>query len=847
MKPKRTVFKTCLLCAVLIQAISIEAQTVTNVAAGSFHSLFLKNDGSLWAMGYNLYGQLGDGTTNNINLPEQIVATGVKAIAAGSFHSLFLKSDGSLWAMGASGDGELGDGGSHGDYYTNRAEQIVASNVTAIAAGYNHSLFLKSDGSLWAMGDNGHGELGDGTLNSTNRPKQIVASGVTAIAAGRGYSFFVKSNGSLWAMGWNYTGQLGDGTLNSTSLPKQIVASGVTAIAAGDEHSLFLKSDGSLWAMGLNYDGQLGDGTADNGNYYTNRPEQIVASGVTAIAAGDYYSLFLTSSGSLWAMGANGYGQLGDGNPPFGVHLPEQIVASGVTAIAGGLSHSLFVKSDGSLWVMGYNSFGQLGDGTLNDTNRPKQIVAGPSSSPSITSKPAAAIAIAAAGTTNLSVSVLPSSVFSSQWFFNGTGIMGATETNLTISNFDLSKAGIYSIVVSNQNGSDFAFTVLRLTNSPVVLVDGVDVGGGSVSRVASAQISMSSTFGGNAHIYYTHDGSTPSFLSIPYNGPFQLTQTATIRALAYDSAYVSSAEAAPITVEVVPIYRLISSTPGGGSTAFSPAAYSGGDYFISNTAVTITATPSSGWSFLGWLGDAAGPNPMATLTMTRDMAVQALFGTAVTSNALGAGQIWFGRQVSLYPYGTTLAVAAMPQTGSYLINWAGALSGSNNPNALVVTTPNPIITALFGSLSAGRYALTVLPQGAGSVTVSPYTNRYASGTVVTVTAVPGSGQTFTGWSGDASGAQNPLILTMTQSKMIAANFTSRPTISTAPPLNRMAEQGFRFSLIGELGIVSRIDGSSNLFNWNSLGWLTNDFGTSQFLDTAALTNAAQFYRAVTQ
>jgi hypothetical protein len=62
-----------------------------------------------------------------------------------------------------------------------------------------------------------------------------------------------------------------------------------------------------------------------------------------------------------------------------------------------------------------------------------------------------------------------------------------------------------------------------------------------------------------------------------------------------------------------------------------------------------------------------------------------------------------------------------------------------------------------------------------------------------------------------------------------------------------LAEQGFRFSLIGELGIACRIDGSSNLSSWVPLGWLTNDFGISQFLDPAALTNAAQFYRAVTQ
>jgi alpha-tubulin suppressor-like RCC1 family protein len=149
----------------------------------------------------------------------------------------------------------------------------VATKVTAVAAGEYHSLFLKSDGSLWAMGANNFGQLGDGTYNQTNRPEQIVASGVTAIAAGYYHSLFLQSDGSLWAMGYNTSGQLGDGTYNQTNRPEQIVASGVTAIAAADDHSLFLKSDGSLWAMGYNAHGELGDGTYTK----TNRPEQIVA------------------------------------------------------------------------------------------------------------------------------------------------------------------------------------------------------------------------------------------------------------------------------------------------------------------------------------------------------------------------------------------------------------------------------------------------------------------------------------------------------------------------------------------------------------------------------------------
>jgi alpha-tubulin suppressor-like RCC1 family protein len=348
-KTRRNLIQIWLLCAALstlnLQPSTAFAQPVTKVAGGEFHSLFLKSDGSLWAMG-----------DNSINL------------------------------SGASSGGQLGDGTYNN---TNRPEQIVASNVTAIAAGSGHSLFLKSDGSLWAMGFNGFGQLGDGTHGSgpwftTNQPEQIVASNVTAIAGGFWHSLFLKSDGSLWAMGWNYDGQLGDGTFNTTNQPEQIVASNVTAIAAGGYHSLFLKSDGSLWAMGSDYYGQLGDGTYGIGypNNGTNRPEQIVASNVTALAAGYWHSLFLKSDGSLWAMGDNEYGQLGDGTYND-TSLPERIVASNITAIAGGGYHSLFLKSDGSLWAMGYNNYGQLGDGTYDiaypgGTNRPEQIVAGP-------------------------------------------------------------------------------------------------------------------------------------------------------------------------------------------------------------------------------------------------------------------------------------------------------------------------------------------------------------------------------------------------------------------------------------------------------------------------------------
>jgi alpha-tubulin suppressor-like RCC1 family protein len=379
MKTKRNLIRFWLLGAALLtlnlQTSTAIAQPVTQVAAGYHHSLFLKSDGGLWVIGDDSAGELGDGRSiaynSNTNRPEQIVGSNVTAVTAGNFDSLFLETNGSLWAMGSDMYGQLGDGDGIDNPTRNRPELIMGSNVTAIAAGNGYNLFLKSDGSLWTMG----GIVGGNY--ETNLPEQIVASNVTVIAAGGAHNLFLKNDGSLWAMGNNGWGQLGDGTYNRTNQPEQIVGSNVTAIAAGYGHSLFLKSDGSLWAMGDNDVGELGDGTTDNGNYATNLPEEIVGTNVTAIAAGYSHSLFLKSDGSLWAMGDNFFGDLGDGTYNS-TNRPEQIVASNVIAIAAGEDFSLFLKSDGSLWAMGLNDDGELGDGTYNNTNRPEQIVAGP-------------------------------------------------------------------------------------------------------------------------------------------------------------------------------------------------------------------------------------------------------------------------------------------------------------------------------------------------------------------------------------------------------------------------------------------------------------------------------------
>jgi len=411
------------------------------------------------AWGYNDYGQLGDGTMNNQSMSE-LVLSNVVAAAAGSQHSLFAKGDGTLWAVGYNASGQLGDGTAI--TRSNAVAVLGGSNVVTVAAGYYHSLFVKSDGTLWAMGDNSYGQLGDGT--TTSRYSAVcVASNVVAAAAGSYCSLSLKSDGTLWAMGDNSNGQLGDGT-TITRTNAVCVASNVVAAAAGTVHSLFVKGDGTLWAMGYNITGQLGDGTQ------TDRHSPVcVASNVVAAAGGTYHSVFLKNNGTLWAMGANFFGQLGDGTLT-GQTSPE-CVASNVVTLAAGDFDSLFVKSDGTLWAMGYNQYGELGDGTTMLRTSPvpiysmllANIVSGESAlhslaiglplPPVITSQPTNQTTMAGSNIT-FTVAASGVGVLNYQWQFNGTNLSGATATNCSLTGVTTVSAGSYTVTVTSSSGS---------------------------------------------------------------------------------------------------------------------------------------------------------------------------------------------------------------------------------------------------------------------------------------------------------------------------------------------------------------------------------------------------------
>jgi hypothetical protein len=313
------------------------------------------------------------------------------------------------------------------------------------------------------------------------------------------------------------------------------------------------------------------------------------------------------------------------------------------------------------------------------------------------------------------------------------------------------------------------------------------------------------------------------------------------LRTIAYNADFTQSVAGDPVSIVILP--TLTGLTDGGGSVAIAPPT---GDYY-SNSLAVVAATPAPGWTLLQWLGDATGTNPVVSLSMTRNKTVRAVFGTTLNTTVVGSGSIVSSPVSPWHPYGSQVRLTAVPVTGNYLVLWANAAAGeTNNPLTFAVANANPTVTAVFASFGGTKTnALTVIPDGRGQVTLTPPGSRFPLNTNVVLQATPDLGQEFLGWSGAASGGDNPLVVMMNSTKVITASFTKRPWLHGEGNPDLLSQDGFRLTLMGEFGVAYQIFASTDWSGWTLLGAVTNDWGTTQFTDPAATNLPARFYRAL--
>ncbi len=394
---------------------------VSDVSAGSSHSLAVAADGTVWAWGYNSKGQLAlPAGTSVVYSPYQVAGLAdMIRVHSGRSTSFAIDSAGVLWAWGENGRGQLGLGDTEdrrqpeavslpaaavdvatGDDFTlvrladgtvsgfGRGAYLGAAGTTSdipapvavpgltgvadLAATDEHIVAVLQDGSVVAWGDNSRNQVGEMPEEFVPEPVAVgLLEDVIAVAAGSYHSLAVDSAGRVLAWGNNAYDQLGwnspERRFGFEAVPLQV---GIRQVAAF-RHTLMLDTSGRIWSWGENYYGQLGTGD----DVHRGFPQQSIAlSSVRSVAAGQDHSLALDSDGTVWSWGYNYAGALGLGDTVSRQHPTQVTGLPSVSIIAAGTGHNLALDTNGEVWAWGYGRDGQLGHGSTTDSLVPVKV-----------------------------------------------------------------------------------------------------------------------------------------------------------------------------------------------------------------------------------------------------------------------------------------------------------------------------------------------------------------------------------------------------------------------------------------------------------------------------------------
>ncbi len=376
--------------------IEVVSSEVADAATGGENSIVLFEDGSVWGVG-DIQGFLHLSDRSELF---EIVSEGAIKIESGPSFPFILMADGSLI----------------GNTWVN----LPTSSVAAATSGVQHQLYLRDDGSLWGSGDNRSGALGlgyegrfdfatlifDGEGSAFDDPPMAIAGADIQISDinGDGKQVVILDASDSYddwqivSWEWAWVGGRAEGDLTYADLDEGTTTISLTvkdafgnastdsinvsisqqeevmAISSGESHVLMLTESGAVFAVG-----ESGFRGTEFLRHW-NKKEQmqlpicILDSGAKSISAGSNHSLILKEDGSLWAFGANYYGQLGDGTITSRTEL-TMVFPSGVSSISTGYWHSFAIKEDGSLWGFGNNEFGQLGVSSLEIQPNPIRVL----------------------------------------------------------------------------------------------------------------------------------------------------------------------------------------------------------------------------------------------------------------------------------------------------------------------------------------------------------------------------------------------------------------------------------------------------------------------------------------
>jgi alpha-tubulin suppressor-like RCC1 family protein len=338
---------------------------------------------SLLTWGSNSYGQLGDFSTTQRNIPVTTFSGGTnwKQISCGNQHTAAIKTDGSLWTWGRNSYGQLGINVYGGNRNTPVTTFAGGTDWKQVSFGREHAAAIKTDGSLWVWGLGTDRQLGINNTDTRSIPVTTFAGGNNwkSVSCGFFHTAAIKTDGTLWIWGQGSNGKLGTNDIGDRIVPVTTFAGGNDwkSVECGSISTAAIKTDGSLWTWGSNAYAQLG---IDQGNVIRSIPVTTFAGGTNwkQVSNGAVHVSAIKTDGSLWVWGYNLDGRLGINNITNPIPTP-------VTTFAGGtnwksvscLDTLAAIKTDGTLWTWGPGTSGQLGNNATTDRSTPVTTFAG--------------------------------------------------------------------------------------------------------------------------------------------------------------------------------------------------------------------------------------------------------------------------------------------------------------------------------------------------------------------------------------------------------------------------------------------------------------------------------------
>ena len=336
----------------------------------------------LFSWGQNEKGQLGHNNQTKYSSPTQVPGT---TWSKDSFflynnsasHSINIKTDGTLWAMGGRNDdwGQLGQ-----NNRTNYSSPVQIGSGTDWSKGgilRESSWGIKTDGTLWVWGNNQYAVLGQNQPYNSHRSSPVQIPGTTwEKCSGIGYATFAtKTDGTMWVWGNNSSGGLGQNDRTQRSSPVQVGDSDWSVVSGSHPGTgAGIKTDGTLYMWGSNPNGGLGlNAAGDNAN--RSSPTQIPGTTWSSVSLGNKKSAAIKTDGTLWVWGRNAYGSLGLNQPDqTNYSSPVQIPGTTWSSVSNAYQSTFAQKTDGTLWSWGYNHHGQLALNNRTAYSSPVQI-----------------------------------------------------------------------------------------------------------------------------------------------------------------------------------------------------------------------------------------------------------------------------------------------------------------------------------------------------------------------------------------------------------------------------------------------------------------------------------------